>query len=573
MSDSSPAPAPASNFIRNIIDDNRSGKWQGRVETRFPPEPNGYLHYGHAKSICLNFGLARDSGGVCHMRFDDTNPEKEEQEYVDAILEAVQWLGFDWGEHLYFASDYFDTMYQCAETLIEAGKAYIDSQSADEIRERRGTLTAPGENSPFRERSVAENLDLFRRMRAGEFAEGTHVLRAKIDMASPNINMRDPVIYRIRHAAHHRTGDRWCIYPLYTYAHPLEDAIENITHSVCTLEFEDQRPFYDWLLDALASAGTFTRPLPQQIEFARLNLTYIVLSKRKLIQLVDGGHVDGWDDPRLPTLIGARRRGYTAEGFREFTSRIGVSKSDAWIDISVLEECMRDHLNDAAPRRVAVLDPLKLVITNYPEGQSETCHAPNHPLKPELGQREMPFSRELWIEREDFMETPSKGFRRLFPGNRVRLRYGFVVECTGCEKDAAGNVVAVHAEYFADSKSGTPGADTYKVKGNLHWISAAHAVPAEVRLYDRLFAVPHPGARREGDAPELERNFLDDINPHSKETITAWLEPALRDAAPEDRFQFERHGYFVADRHDHTAERPVFNRTVTLKDSWAGKQA
>ena len=574
MSDSSPAPAPASNFIRNIIDDdNRSGKWQGRVETRFPPEPNGYLHYGHAKSICLNFGLARDYGGVCHMRFDDTNPEKEEQEYVDAILEAVQWLGFDWGEHLYFASDYFDTMYRCAETLIEAGKAYIDSQSADEIRERRGTLTAPGENSPFRERSVADNLDLFRRMRAGEFAEGTHVLRAKIDMASPNINMRDPVIYRIRHAAHHRTGDRWCIYPLYTYAHPLEDAIENITHSVCTLEFEDQRPFYDWLLDALASAGTFTRPLPQQIEFARLNLTYIVLSKRKLIQLVDGGHVDGWDDPRLPTLIGARRRGYTAEGFREFTSRIGVSKSDAWIDISVLEECMRDHLNDAAPRRVAVLDPLKLIITNYPEGQSETCHAPNHPLKPELGQREMPFSRELWIEREDFMETPSKGFRRLFPGNRVRLRYGFVVECTGCEKDAAGNVVAVHAEYFADSKSGTPGADTYKVKGNLHWISAAHAVPAEVRLYDRLFAVPHPGARREGDAPELERNFLDDINPHSKETITAWLEPALRDAAPEDRFQFERHGYFVADRHDHTAERPVFNRTVTLKDSWAGKQA
>ena len=570
MSDSSPAPAPASNFIRNIIDDdNRSGKWQGRVETRFPPEPNGYLHYGHAKSICLNFGLARDYGGVCHMRFDDTNPEKEEQEYVDAILEAVQWLGFDWGEHLYFASDYFDTMYQCAETLIEAGKAYIDSQSADEIRERRGTLTAPGENSPFRERSVADNLDLFRRMRAGEFAEGTHVLRAKIDMASPNINMRDPVIYRIRHAAHHRTGDRWCIYPLYTYAHPLEDAIENITHSVCTLEFEDQRPFYDWLLDALASAGTFTRPLPQQIEFARLNLTYIVLSKRKLIQLVDGGHVDGWDDPRLPTLIGARRRGYTAEGFREFTSRIGVSKSDAWIDISVLEECMRDHLNDAAPRRVAVLDPLKLIITNYPEGQSETCHAPNHPLKPELGQREMPFSRELWIEREDFMETPSKGFRRLFPGNRVRLRYGFVVECTGCEKDAAGNVVAVHAEYFADSKSGTPGADTYKVKGNLHWISAAHAVPAEVRLYDRLFAVPHPGARREGDAPELERNFLDDINPHSKETITAWLEPALRDAAPEDRFQFERHGYFVADRHDHTAERPVFNRTATLRDTWA----
>ncbi|NMF88425.1 glutamine--tRNA ligase/YqeY domain fusion protein [Aromatoleum petrolei] len=564
------AAAPASNFIRNIIDEDiRSGKWGGRVETRFPPEPNGYLHYGHAKSICLNFGLAQSYAGVCHLRFDDTNPEKEEQEYVDSIVEAVSWLGFDWGKHLYFASDYFDRMYACAEYLISAGKAYVESLSAEEMRAYRGTLTEAGRESPYRSRSVEENLDLFRRMRAGEFADGEHVLRAKIDMASPNINLRDPAIYRIRKAHHHRAGDTWCIYPMYTFAHPIEDAIEGITHSICTLEFEDQRPFYDWLLDALAEGGFFPRPLPQQIEFARLNLTYVVLSKRKLIQLVEEDYVSGWDDPRLPTLVGARRRGFTAEGFRLFAERIGVTKSDTWIDFSVLEECMREDLNEAAERRVAVLDPLKLVITNYPEGQSELCEAPNHPLKPELGKRTMPFSRELWIEREDFMETPAKGFHRLYPGNMARLRYGYVVKCTGCEKDADGKVTAVLCEFLPDTKSGTPGADSVKVKGNLHWVSVAHGYEAEVRLYDRLFAHPYPGNRREGDPEGFERSFLDDLNYDSKRTITAWLEPALREAAAEDRFQFERHGYFVADRVDSRPQAPVFNRTVTLKDSWA----
>ena len=564
------AAAPASNFIRNIIDEDiRNGKWNGRVETRFPPEPNGYLHYGHAKSICLNFGLAQAYGGVCHLRFDDTNPEKEEQEYVDSIIEAVSWLGFDWGGQPYFASDYFERMYACAEYLIVAGKAYVESLSAEEMRAYRGTLTEAGRESPYRNRSVEENLDLFHRMRDGEFTDGTHILRAKVDMASPNLNLRDPAIYRIRKAHHHRTGDKWCVYPMYTFAHPIEDAIEGITHSVCTLEFEDQRPFYDWLLDALAEGGFFPRPLPQQIEFARLNLTYVVLSKRKLIQLVDEGHVTGWDDPRLPTLVGARRRGFTAAGFRLFAERIGVSKSDSWIDLSVLEECMREDLNAAAERRVAVLDPLKLVITNYPDGQSELCEAPNHPLKPELGKREMPFSRELWIEREDFMEVPAKGFHRLTPGNMARLRYGYVVKCTGCEKDADGKVTAVLCEYLPDTKSGTPGADSVKVKGNLHWVSVAHGYQAEVRLYDRLFAHPYPGNRREGDPEDFERSFVDDLNYASKQVIQAWLEPALRNASPEDRFQFERHGYFVADRVDSTAGAPVFNRTVTLKDSWS----
>jgi len=564
--------APAANFIRNIIDEqNAAGKWNGRVETRFPPEPNGYLHLGHAKSIFLNFGLARDYGGVCHLRFDDTNPEKESQEYVDAITESVKWLGFDWGQHLYFASNYFNTMYACAESLIQSGHAYVDSLSADEMRSHRGTLTEPGKDSPHRSRSIEENLGLFRKMRAGEFPDGAHVLRAKIDMASPNINLRDPAIYRIKRAHHHNTGDTWCIYPMYTYAHPIEDAIEHITHSICTLEFEDQRPFYDWLLDKLADGGFFPRPLPQQIEFARLNLTYVVLSKRKLIQLVEDKHVSGWDDPRLPTLVGARRRGYTAEGLKRFTDRIGVSKSDGWIDYSVFEECQRDVLNDTALRRIAVLDPVRLVIDNYPQGQSEDCFAPNHPQQPDLGKRTVPFSKELWIEREDFMETPPKGYFRLYPprldasgmmqpGNSVRLRYGYVVTCTGCDKDADGTITAVHCEVLPDTKSGTPGADTVKVKGNIHWVSAAHAYEAEVRLYDRLFRTVQPGAET--------GEFLDDINADSVRVIRAQLEPSLRDAAPEDRFQFERHGYFVADRIDSKTGAPVFNRTVTLKDSW-----
>ncbi|MFZ9151175.1 MAG: glutamine--tRNA ligase/YqeY domain fusion protein [Burkholderiales bacterium] len=531
-----------------------------KIRTRFPPEPNGYLHLGHAKSICLNFGLALHYAGACHLRFDDTNPEKEEQEYVDSIRDAVQWLGFDWGPNGYFASDYFDYMYEAAEYLISAGHAYVDEQSAEEMRANRGTLTEPGKPGPWRDRPAAESLARFREMREGKHADGAMVLRAKIDISSPNINLRDPVIYRIRKATHHRTGDAWCIYPLYTFAHPIEDALEQITHSICTLEFEDQRPFYDWLLGKLADGGLLARPLPQQIEFARLNLTYVVLSKRKLIQLVDEKHVSGWDDPRLPTLAGARRRGYTPEGFRLFADRIGVSKADSWIEYSVLEDCMRDHLNEIAERRIAVLDPVKLVIDNYPEGQQEDCFAPNHPQNPDLGKRVVPLSRELWIEREDFAEQAPKGFFRLFPGNSVRLRYGYVVKCTGCEKDAAGNVTVVHCEYLPETKSGTPGAETVKVKGNIHWLSAAHSQASEVRLYDRLFKEAHPGAGG--------RDFLLDLNPDSVKTITAQLEPSLAAAGPGTRFQFERHGYFVVDTGDSAPGKPVFNRAVTLRDSW-----
>ena len=575
-----------SNFIRAIVDKDleqgvyQSRKWAGspgdaahhasgqsdvaKIRTRFPPEPNGYLHIGHAKSIFLNFGLARDYAGVCHLRFDDTNPEKESQEYVDSITDAVKWLGFGWENNnernLYFASNYFDFMYSAAESLIEHGHAYVDSQTAEEMRITRGTLTEAGKNSPWRDRTVAENLALFREMRDGIHADGSLVLRAKIDMASANINLRDPAIYRVRRAHHHNTGDKWCIYPMYTFAHPIEDALEQVTHSICTLEFEDQRPFYDWLLARLAEAGLLAHPLPKQYEFARLNLSYVVLSKRKLIQLVEEKHVSGWDDPRLPTLAGARRRGYTAAGFRLFTDRIGVSKADSWIEYTILEDCMREVLNESAERRIAVLDPVKLVIDNYPADQVEDCFAPNHPLKPELGKRVVPLTRELWIEREDFMEEPSKGFFRLVPDGLVRLRYGYVVKCTGCEKDATGKVTVVHCEYLPDTKSGTPGSDSVKVKGNIHWVSAQHAYECEVRLYDRLFKEAHPG---EGD-----RDFLNDINPNSVTVITAQLEPSLKDAKAEDNFQFERHGYFVADKKDSVAGKPVFNRTVTLRDAW-----
>ncbi|RDU97164.1 glutamine--tRNA ligase/YqeY domain fusion protein [Trinickia dinghuensis] len=563
------AAAPPSNFIRNIIDeDNRNGKWGSRVETRFPPEPNGYLHIGHAKSICLNFGVARDYGGVCHLRFDDTNPEKESMEYADSIVDAVRWLGFDWEQdgssHQYFASDYYGKLYEYAELLIERGKAYVDSQTADEMRANRGALTEPGKNSPYRERSPEENLGLFRRMKAGEFKEGEHVLRAKINMASPNMTMRDPVLYRIRFAHHYRTGDTWCVYPMYDYAHCISDAIENITHSLCTLEFEDHRPLYDWVLNELADAGVFTRPLPQQIEFSRLNLTYAITSKRKLLQLVTEGHVEGWDDPRMPTIVGVRRRGFTPEGIKLFCDRIGVTKVDSWIDMSVFEGALRDDLDEKAPRTAAVLDPLKLVIDNFPADLSDPCTAPVHPHHPERGLRNFPITRELWIERDDFMETPTKGYFRLFPGNKVRLRYGYVIECTGAEKDEQGNIVAVHCNYFPDSKSGTEGANSYKVKGNIHWVSAKHAVPAEVRLYDRLFKEEQPDAGG--------RNFLEALNPDSKRVVQAYLEPGAEALQPEDRCQFERHGYFVADRYDSKPGRPVFNRIVGLRDSW-GKPA
>ncbi len=577
--------APASNFLRTLIDnDLKSGRYQdrqwapppspaeirragapdpARIRTRFPPEPNGYLHIGHAKSICLNFGLARDYQGICHLRFDDTNPEKEEDEYVHAIIDMVRWLGFDWTqggvEHCFYASDYFETLYRFAEALVQAGHAYVDEQTADAMRATRGTLTEPGTDSPWRDRPAAESLALLRDMRAGKFPDGRMALRARIDMASPNINLRDPVLYRIRHATHHRTGDAWCIYPMYAWAHPVEDALEGITHSICTLEFEDQRPFYDWILERLAELGQLAAPLPRQHEFARLNLSYVVTSKRKLRQLVLDGHVDGWDDPRLPTLAGLRRRGYTPGAIRLFCERLGVSKADSRIDYGILEAALRDDLDPVAARAVAVLDPVRLVITNFPENHEEPCSAPLNPHDPEGARRSFPFTRELWIERDDFREEPPKKYFRLFPGNLVRLKYGYIVRCTGCVKNDQGEIVEVHAEYLPETRSGTPGADSVKVKGTVTWVSAAHAVPAEIRLYDRLFTEPHPDG---GD-----RDFLQALNPDSCRTVQAWLEPGTR-AEPGAAWQFERLGYFVADREDSTPERPVINRAVTLRDTW-----
>ncbi len=551
-----PQPASHSNFIRQVIEaDLASGRFGPdgvNIRTRFPPEPNGYLHLGHSKSILLNFGLAKEYGGNCNLRFDDTNPEKEEQEYVDSIVDSVKWLvGDEAGKPLY-ASDYFDFMYQCAEHLVAAGHAYVDSQNADEMKHNRGSFTQPGTDSPFRSRSSSESLSLLKEMKDGKHADGAHVLRARIDMRSPNINLRDPAIYRIKKATHHRTGDKWCIYPMYTYAHPIEDAVEKITHSLCTLEFEDQRPFYDWLLGKLADTttlpdgrvvgGLLQRPLPQQIEFARLQLTHVLLSKRLLIKLVEEGHVTGWDDPRMPTLAGARRRGYTAEGFRRFAERVGVSKENSWIDYSILEDCMREHLNEIAPRRMAVLDPIKLVIENYPEGQEEMMDVPNHPQKPEWGKRPVPFSRELWIERDDYTDAPAKGYFRLAPGATVRLRYGYVVKCEGWHNGI------VRCTYLPETRSGTPGADAIKVKGNIHWVSMKHAYTAQVHLYDRLFSVERP----EG---------VEHLNPDSVKTVSAHLEPSLKDAK-EGPIQFERHGYYISDRDG-------FNRTVTLRDSWA----
>ena len=569
-----------SNFIRQKIDtETAAGKYANRTDangrplpiviTRFPPEPNGYLHIGHAKSICLNFGLAQSYGGRCHLRFDDTNPEKESIEYVNSIKDMVHWLGFDWTdeygeEHLYYASDYFEQLYQFAEKLIEAGHAYIDSQDADTIRAQRGQLHEAGQNSPYRDRPASESLDIFRRMRAGEFPEGAHVLRAKIDMAASFIVMRDPVIYRIRYAHHHRTGDTWCIYPMYDFTHCISDALEKITHSLCTLEFENNRPLYNWVLERLVEVGVFEQPLPEQTEFARMNLTYAITSKRKLLQLVENHHVDGWDDPRMMTLVGVRRRGFTPESLRLFAERIGVSKADSWIEMGVLEQAVRDDLDAKAPRAVAVLKPLKLIIDNYAEGQTELCHAPVHPHHPEMGQREFLFARELWIEQDDFMVEPIKGFFRLFVGNKVRLRHGFVIECTGFDTNDAGEVIAVHANYFPDSKSGTEGSNNYKVKGNIHWLSDASSIPCEIRVYDRLFNDPHPDAGG--------KDFLAALNPDSKHTSQGFVESGLTNTAPETHFQFERHGYFVTDQKDSQPGALVFNRIVSLKDGWTAKK-
>jgi glutaminyl-tRNA synthetase len=554
---SSAAPPAPVDFIRAIIDEDlASGNHHGRVATRFPPEPNGYLHIGHAKSICLNFGVAEERGGTCNLRFDDTNPTKEETEYVDAIKEDVRWLGFKWNAELY-ASDYFERLYQFAVELIRRGKAYVDSLSADEIRAYRGTLTEPGRNSPYRDRTKEENLDLFARMRAGEFPDGAHVLRAKIDMASPNLNMRDPTLYRIRHASHHRTGDAWCIYPMYDFAHPLSDAMERITHSLCTLEFEDHRPLYDWLVNTLIEGDK-----PQQIEFARLNLNYTVMSKRKLLQLVQQGHVAGWDDPRMPTISGLRRRGYTAESIRDFCARIGVAKKENVIDVAQLEHSVREDLNVRARRVMGVLRPLKVVITNYPEGQVEYVDVINNPEDASAGTRKLPFSRELFIERDDFIENPPKKFFRLSPGKEVRLRCAYFLTCTDVVKDASGNVVELRCTYDPATRGGDA-PDGRRVKATLHWVSAAHAITAEVRLYDRLFSAEDPENVPEG------KSFIDNLNPNSLEVLRdCRLEPGLASAAPGLRVQFERIGYFCADP-DSRPGMPVFNRTVSLRDTWA----
>ena len=557
-----PETQKTSDFIREIIsEDQKTGKYEKKVHTRFPPEPNGYLHMGHAKSICLNFGIAQDFNGTCNLRFDDTNPEKEEQEYVESIIDSVKWLGFDFGPEALYASDYFDFMYRAAEYLITAGHAYVDSQSADEMRQNRGTLTSSGKNSPFRDRSADENLRLFREMRDGRHPEGSMVLRAKIDMASPNINMRDPAIYRIKHDEHHRTGSTWCIYPMYTYAHPIEDAVEHITHSICTLEFEDQRPFYDWLLERLADGGLLQRPLPQQIEFARLNLSYTVLSKRKLIQLVSEGQVRGWDDPRMPTIAGIRRRGYTPESIRNFCERIGVAKRDSTVDMALLEFCIREDLNKRADRVMAVLRPLRVVITNYPEDQEEELEAINNPEEPNAGTRKVPFSRVLYLEQDDFREDPPKQFFRLAPGREVRLRYAYYITCEKVIKDEkTGEISELHCTYDPKTRGGDS-PDNRKVKATLHWVSARHALRAEVRLYDTLFSRSEPGVES-GD-------FRTDINPRSLEVLAScFAEPGLAGAEPGSRYQFERMGYFCVDP-DSTRDKLIFNRIVTLKDTWA----
>ncbi len=593
--DSAPDAAKPSNFLRQIIEADLAqgthahNRWAGtpgdaahqaggapdpaRIRTRFPPEPNGYLHVGHAKSICLNFGLARDYGGMCHLRFDDTNPEKEDQEYVESIIDAVHWLGFDWKEasgreNLYYASNYFDFMYRAAEYLVETGHAYVDEQTPEEMRANRGDFGKPGVDSPYRSRTPAENLARLREMRGGKLPDGAAVLRARIDMASPNINLRDPAIYRIKHAEHHNTGGRWCIYPMYTFAHPIEDALECITHSICTLEFEDQRPFYDWLLDRLAEGGLIARPQPRQYEFARLNLTYVITSKRKLKHLVDNGIVSGWDDPRMPTIVGLRRRGYTPEAIQLFCERIGVTKDYSWIDYGTLEGCLREDLESKAHRAMVVLDPLKLELTNWAEvfgsdTHLEHCHLPALPHAAEgqtVPDRRFTLGREVWIEREDFEETPPKGYKRLFPGNKVRLKGGYVIECTGCEKDADGRVNKVLATVVPDTKSGTPGADSVKVKAAITWVGVADGLQAEVRLYDRLFTDPQPDAGG--------KDYLALLNPASLKVATAYVEPSLASAQPDEKFQFERFGYFVADRKDHAPGKPVFNRVTGLKDSW-----